>query len=75
MPLLALSATASKDVRKKVVKTLGLRQYVEIVKSPDRVNIRLAVKKITADPTKTFSWLIREVESKGKDTEFSFSFS
>lgn len=45
LPVLALTATASLTTRKKLLKHLELKKCLEVVRSPDRSNIRLAVKK------------------------------
>lgn len=50
------------------MKHLGMRGCVELVRSPDRKNIRLAVK-VSSDPVETLSWLLTELESKGPNAE------
>lgn len=58
VPVLAIRATASNATRKSTIKHLCMQQCVEVVKSPDRNFIRLAVKKEPSDPVETFSWLL-----------------
>lgn len=56
VPVLAVKPTASKATRKSIINMhLGMKQCVEVVKSPDRDNIRLAVKKVLSDPEETMS--------------------
>uniref|UniRef100_A0A8C5AGZ1 DNA 3'-5' helicase n=1 Tax=Gadus morhua TaxID=8049 RepID=A0A8C5AGZ1_GADMO len=69
VPLLAMTATASKAMRQKLRNNLGMQQCIELVKSPSRDNIRLATKKVSSDPSITFAWLCGELESKGPRTE------
>ena len=51
---LALTATASTATRSILNQTLGLRNAVQIVKSPDRPNMLLCIKKVHLDPETTF---------------------
>lgn len=60
VPVLAVTATASSATRKSITK----QQQVEVVKRPDRDNIRLAMKKVLSDPLETFSWLLTKVGVK-----------
>lgn len=55
LPVLSLTATASLTTCKKIMKHLGLQKCLEVVRSPDRSNIRLAVKKVSSDATNTLS--------------------
>ncbi len=68
LPVLALTATVSLTTRKKTLKHLGQQKCLEVVRSPDRSNIRLAVKKVSSDATNTFSWLVNELIVKGPQT-------
>ncbi len=68
LPELALTATVSLTTRKKTLKLLGQQKCLEVVRSPDRSNIRLAVKKVSSDATNTFSWLVNELIVKGPQT-------
>ncbi|XP_062606926.1 probable ATP-dependent DNA helicase RecS [Saccostrea cucullata] len=61
VPLLSLTATASPSNRKKIMKSLCFREdYVCILDSPDKPNIKINVKciKNNADISDTFEWLI-----------------
>lgn len=69
IPVLALTATASKKTRQKVAKTLILRKPHYIVRSPNRDNIKLVVRKVKGGTLETsFSWLVEELKEKGVDT-------
>ena len=45
--LMALTATASKTLRTKVMKTLGMRNATVVSMSPDKRNIRYIVKRVS----------------------------
>lgn len=63
VPLLAVTATASKKSRNKIKQKLGILGCQEIVSNPDRGNIKLFCRKHTASkPTgEIFEWLITEM--------------
>lgn len=65
VPCLALTATASATTRTALTLALGLRNAVEIVKSPDRPNIHLSVDRVAPDLETTFSWLLGMVQTSG----------
>lgn len=44
--IMALTATASTELRKKVTVLLGMESPYHIVRSPDKENIRFAVRKV-----------------------------
>lgn len=58
--MLALTATASKQRRKKIQKLLGMQACKDIVDNPDRGNIKLHVQHVKSDAplTETFSWIV-----------------
>jgi superfamily II DNA helicase RecQ len=57
-PLLALSATCSLKIRKKVMKVLNVNDPVEITLSPNKSNIKLIVKKVSNSVEMALLWLI-----------------
>lgn len=57
-PCLALTATATNDVRNKITSKLQIQGYTLIEASPDRPNIRFSVVSVKSDHLLTFSWLI-----------------
>ena len=65
VPCLALTAIASSSTRKGLTLALGLRNAVEIVKSPDRPNIHLSVKRVAPDFETTFDCLLRMIQTLG----------
>ncbi len=65
VPCLALTATASTATRSILNQALGLRNAVQIVKSPDRPNIFLCVKKVHPGPETTFCWLLQRLNTLG----------
>ncbi|WP_061289634.1 RecQ family ATP-dependent DNA helicase [Herbidospora cretacea] len=48
-PVVALTATAAPNVRAEIVRSLGLRDPVEIVRGFDRPNITLSARRFTSD--------------------------
>ena len=65
VPVFAATATASKRTRLEIMKLMGMQGCIEIRVSPDRPNIRLAVKSVESKATKTFAWLCEELKTKG----------
>ena len=57
-PVLALTATATKDVRNKITSKLQMQGCTLIEASPDRPNIRYSVVTVKSDHLLTFGWLI-----------------
>jgi ATP-dependent DNA helicase RecQ len=51
-PVLALTATAAPPVREEIVKRLGMRDPLVIVKGFDRPNIRLEVRRVQGEADK-----------------------
>ncbi|XP_044170887.1 ATP-dependent DNA helicase RecQ-like, partial [Acropora millepora] len=64
VPMLALTATASADTRKKIIDMLSLHKSVQIVVSPNRDNIKLYLQKVTNEISDNFMWLVHELEQK-----------
>ena len=58
--MLALTATASKQRRKKIQKLLGMQTCKELIENPNRDNIKFHVQHVssTAPMTETFGWLL-----------------
>jgi ATP-dependent DNA helicase RecQ len=65
--ILALTATASPEVREEIVARLGLREPRVIVTGFDRPNIHLAVRGLTGEglKTRTLCELLRELSGSG----------
>ena len=57
-PVLALTATATNDVRNKITSKLQMQGYTLIEASPDRPNIRYSVVTVKSDHMLNFGWLI-----------------
>ena len=66
MPVLALTATASPSVRKKIKELMCMKDVKEIVESPDRDNITLTVVKLEGEPVAAFQWLSDKMASEGR---------
>ena len=64
VPLLALTATATKETRNKITKTLEMDNAVLFSAIPDRKNIAYAVQVTGSDPQTTFQALINTLKEK-----------
>ena len=64
IPMLALTATATTATRTALISELGMQRCVEIVRSPDRPNIRLSVARIGSDLHHVFSPLINRLKTR-----------
>ncbi|MEU7836249.1 RecQ family ATP-dependent DNA helicase [Nonomuraea sp. NPDC049129] len=52
-PVVAMTATAAPNVREEIVRSLGLKDPVQIVRGFDRPNIRLEVRRFVGDDDKS----------------------
>ncbi len=69
-PIIALTATATKTVRRTVVESLAMRNYGVIEESPERSNVKYVVQKVFSKRwDEIFEWLCREVKDKQISTE------
>ena len=70
VPMVALTATATFDVRVEITTSLGMMDAAFIIESPEKTNIRYSVVKMKErDPAIQFSWLIKELQTKEHETE------
>ena len=58
---LTLTTTASTATTTILNQTLGLRNAVQIVKSPNRPNILMCIKKVHPDLETTFCWVLKRL--------------
>jgi ATP-dependent DNA helicase RecQ len=67
IPLLAVTATASKSTRTKIEKNLCMVKPNEILSNPDRGNIKLFLQKHTGSQSlkETFQWLLSALQELG----------
>jgi len=58
-PILAITATASKSARRKIAKSLYMRDTKVIVQNPDRPNIKLHQQKVSSSSSlnETLAWI------------------
>eukprot|EP00794_Sanderia_malayensis_P002008 gene2008-2284_t len=67
IPIVALTATATQQTIRQIVKNLELKPPIRIIESPHRSNIRYTVINVMTDkPRVVFSSLIGELKSKGR---------
>lgn len=64
--LLALTATADKDLERKTVKSLGMKSFTMIRVSPNRINICLAKVKCKQLSTTVLQWLVDGLKNERK---------
>ena len=60
-PMLCLTATASKKVRKKLISMLNMVNVKMVGLSPDKENVKYIVEKAKIDLEETFDWLIEDM--------------
>lgn len=64
-PMLALTATATLKTQESVIRSLCLRKdFVKIYLSPNRSNIYLYKRKVTAEINMSFQWLVDKLRSE-----------
>ena len=68
VPVLCLTATATKATVTKIINTCRLKNCKVIKKNPDRPEIKYMAKEVNDDPSSTFRWLIKELEERGIET-------
>ena len=69
-PVCVLTATASQQTQKRIVKSLALRRYIFICQSPDRLNVRLSITKVKQlNPARDLKWLEKSLNERGKNHE------
>lgn len=67
VPVVALTATATKKVRHSVAESLGLRNFLPISKSPEKDNIKHSVFKTHSNTI--FAWLLADLKANGASCE------
>ena len=63
-PFVALTATATHHVHDVIIRSLQMDPVQSIVLSPNRINIRYSIQKVSRDIYKTFRWLLQELKLK-----------
>lgn len=66
VPVLALTATASKSTRLRLIRDLEMQDCIQIIRSPDRANIRLSVVRMSTDPAHCYGPLIQLLRRERK---------
>eukprot|EP00112_Aurelia_sp_Birch-Aquarium-sp1_P020529 Seg5310.3 transcript_id=Seg5310.3/GoldUCD/mRNA.D3Y31 product="ATP-dependent DNA helicase hus2/rqh1" protein_id=Seg5310.3/GoldUCD/D3Y31 len=66
MPFLVLTATATQQVTKAIIKKLELQRLLSFIKSPERTNIRYSLVSVQQnDPVKNLFYLLEEIRTEG----------
>ena len=69
IPTIAMTATATRDTRKNIADSLGLRNFVLVKESPEKMNIKHTVYHTkTRDFDDMFKWLVQDLRKVGRDT-------
>ena len=69
-PFCVLTATASQQTQKRIVKSLALRRYIFICQSPNRLNVRLSITKVKQlNPARDLKWLEKSLNERGNNHE------
>jgi ATP-dependent DNA helicase RecQ len=58
VPLLALSATCTQKIQKRVIKALALNDFTYVYQSPDKRNIKYSIKKVPSDIDMAWTWIV-----------------
>ncbi|XP_051804193.1 probable ATP-dependent DNA helicase RecS isoform X1 [Acanthochromis polyacanthus] len=66
-PVLALTASADLHSRDIVRRRLHFQNAVNIIVSPNRPNIRLAVRRLVTDSLDCFDWLVKNLKERRLD--------
>ena len=69
--MLALTATANKELEKKIVKSLAVEAFTMIRLSPDRLNINLASIKCTKLSPSILAWVVEKLRQENRQYEKS----
>lgn len=64
VPLIALTATATKSTRLKIMRSLEMHEPALLMDSPNRHNICYAVRAVTPDPAKTFQIMVENLRKQ-----------
>ena len=72
-PVLALTATAKKEMRNRLTKYLGMGRINHIVVSPNKNNIRFTVLRADKE-LHCFDWLVRLLLERKEETPFTIIF-
>ena len=72
--VMAMTATATKQTRKDICKSLGLVKPVMIIRSPEKQNIVYKVTRKIADIEETFASLVEELSKNRRNTNKTIIF-
>jgi len=72
--IMAITATATKQTRKDICKSLGLVKPAMIIRSPEKPNIMYEVTRKIADIEETFVSLVEEISKNRRNTSKTIIF-
>ena len=67
--MLALTATANKEIEKKIVKSLAMEAFTMIRLSPNRLNINLASIKCAKLIPSILAWVVEKLRQENRQYE------
>ena len=74
LTFMALTATATADTRKEVVRLLGMSKPEYVIRSPDKPNIIYCVEQKTAGINEVFAPIVQELRRKRTEMEKTIVF-
>lgn len=69
VPLVALTATASKKIKEKIIKALEMENAVIVNQNPNRKNIAYSVQAVSGGANNTFAPFIEDLRKNGTSSE------
>lgn len=69
VPLVALTATASKKTKEKIIKVLEKENAVIVNQNPNRKNIAYSVQAVSGDANNTFAPFVEDLRKNGTSSE------
>ena len=69
VPLAALTTTATKETKEKIIKALELEQAVVLNQNPNRKNIAYSVQAVSGGANNTFAPFMEDLKKNGTSTD------
>ena len=69
VPLVALTTTATKETKEKIIKALEMEQAVVLNQNPNRKNIAYSVQAVSGGANNTFAPFMEDLKKNGTSTD------